>query len=294
MFLSSRRTWIAFAVAAVFTGSPAFAGGCSWTTPPTAVSFGVYSVFGTVDSASSAQFMFNCQPFQYVNIKLTRGSANQYVPTRWMTSGSNTANYNLFLDSTGNQIWGDANGGSYTYDTYNSLPRAKDFTDNIYGIMPFGQDLAAGSYQDTIFATLSYSNSQFGTYTALAPVPIAISATVNPECRVDTFNLLLGQYDPFSASPLTQTSSVKVYCTKTTTATLISLDNGANASGLQKRMAGSGAFLNYNATLAASSGTSTSSLVPIGGGITLNGTVPPLQDVPIGSYVDTLQTLVNY
>ncbi len=101
--------------------------------------------------------------------------------------------------------------------------------------------------------------------------------------------------DRWSAVPLNQTSTVKVYCTRTTTPTLISLNNGANASGLQKRMAGpAGAFLNYKATLAASGGTSTSSLVPISGGITLNGTVPASRDVRIGSYVDTLQALVNY
>jgi spore coat protein U-like protein len=117
--------------------------------------------------------------------------------------------------------------------------------------------------------------------------------TVISECRVDTFNLTFGPYDPFAAAPLAQTAQVKVYCTKTTPATL-SLDNGVNASGLQRRMISGASFLNYAASLATTSSTSTSSLTPLAGGITLNGTVSASQDVKVGSYIDTLQVLVNY
>jgi spore coat protein U-like protein len=295
MLSKSQRTWIFVAVAMAFAGSPVFAGNCFWTAAPTAVAFGTYSVFATADYAVTLSFTFRCTPNQYMNIKLTRGAANQYVPTRWMTSGGNTANYNLFLDAGGTQVWGDSNAGSYTYENYNSTPGNKDFTDYIYGIMPFGQDLAVGSYTDTILATLSYSNAPGGPFTALPAVSIAVTANVVRECRVDTFNLVFGNYNPLAAIATTATSAVKVYCTKGTAPLSVALDNGANVLGTQPRMvSGAGSYLNYNPSLGSTTGSSTSSLVPISSGFALNGTIPALQDVSVGSYIDTLQALVNY
>jgi spore coat protein U-like protein len=212
-----------------------------------------------------------------------------------MTSGANTANYNLYLDAAGSQIWGDSNAGTYTYDVYNSTPQNKDFADFIYGIMPSGQDLAVGSYTDTVFATLSYSNNLGGPYTSLSPVAISVTATVVRECRVDAFNLLFGNYDPLSMTATTATSPVKVYCTKGSAPLSATLDTGANPNGAQPRMVSvAGTFLNYNPALGSTAGSSTSSFVPINNGFPLNGTIPAGQDVPVGSYLDTLQATINY
>lgn len=230
-----------------------------------------------------------CTAFYQATVTLNQGGSGSFAPRKM----SGTASYNLFLDAGLTTIWGDGTGGTSTYAVSNFTFGTQSYSPTIYGDVPASQDLAPGTYTDTITATLG-SKFIFGTWsyvTATFPVTMNIVA----ECRVDTFSLSFGNYSPFAVGALNQTSTVKVYCTKTTTSTLISLDNGANASGAQKRMAGpAGSFLNYNATLAASSGTSTSSIVPIGGGITLNGTVPATQDVPTGSYIDTLQALVNY
>ena len=61
-----------------------------------------------------------------------------------MASGGNTANYNLYLDPAGVTIWGDNSGGTVAYQVFNGTPGDKVFTDFIYGIVPFGQDLAPG------------------------------------------------------------------------------------------------------------------------------------------------------
>jgi spore coat protein U-like protein len=83
------------------------------------------------------------------------------------------------------------------------------------------------------------------------------------------------------------------YNTKATTATL-ALDNGANVLGAQKRMRSGASYLNYTAILASKAPPPSISVnVPLGGGITLNGSVSTAQDVPVGSYVDTLQVLVS-
>jgi spore coat protein U-like protein len=271
--------------------APAALGQCTWTTPPAGVAFGTYSVFAAADDLSNVNFTIRCTALRQASITLSRGGSGTYTPR--MMSG--TANYNLWGDAGLTTIWGDGTGGTYTFSAVNWSFGTQSYTGTIYGSVPAIQDLAPGAYSDSITATLSYAWSFGGAWTAQPGVTFPVTMNIIAECRIDTFNLTFGNYDPLAAVALNQTSTVKVYCTRTTTPTLISVDNGANASGLQKRMAGpAGAFLNYNATLAASGGTSTSSLVPIGGGITLNGTVPASQDVRIGSYLDTLQALVNY
>ncbi|HEV8657376.1 MAG TPA: hypothetical protein VGS96_02000, partial [Thermoanaerobaculia bacterium] len=59
-------------------------------------------------------------------------------------------------------------------------------------------------------------------------------------------------------------------------------------------MSAAGVFLNYNAALGSTAGSSTSSLVPINGGFALNGNIPAQQDIDVGSYLDTLVATVNY
>jgi Spore Coat Protein U domain len=113
--------------------------------------------------------------------------------------------------------------------------------------------------------------------------------------RADTFAVTFPAYSPLSAVAVPGATTVKVYCTKTTPATF-ALDNGLNASGVQKRMVNAGNFLNYTATLASASGVSGTSLAPIGGGVALTASIPPGQDLPAAgtSYIDTLQVVVNY
>ena len=212
-----------------------------------------------------------------------------------MVSGANVANYNLFLDAGGTQVFGDTTSGTVSYSVYNSQPQNQDFAGNIYGIMPPLQDLAAGSYTDTIFATLQYGSSSTGPWNSIAAVSIAVTATVLNECRVDSFNLDFGNYNPFNATAINQSTLLKVYCTKGGAPTSVTLNNGSFASGLQKRMqSAAGVFLNYTAALGSTSGSSTSSLVPINNGFALNGTLAAQQDVATGLYQDTLVASVNY
>ena len=274
---------------------PAFAGNCSWNTTPSAIAFGTYSVFSVANAATTTNFSFRCTPNQYARLILTRGNSVAYLPTRTMLSGANVANYNVYLDAAGSLVWGDTTAGSVSYDVYNSTPQNKDFIDNMYGIMPSGQDLPAGTYTDTLFATLQHSNNPAGPWTSLAAVTVAVSATVIAECRVDAFNLDFGNYNPFNVSAVNQSTSLKVYCTKNSAPTSVTLNNGTFPLGPQKRMMSvAGAFLNYTAALGSTVGSSTSSLVPINGGFALNGTTAAQQDVAVGLYQDTLVASVNY
>jgi spore coat protein U-like protein len=205
---------------------------------------------------------------------------------------NSVVNYNVFIDAARTQIWGDGSAGTSFY-AFTNFFGTFTYSGSAYGTVPGAQDLAPGTYNDVFTATLSYQPGGGGTWTNLTPVNVPVSMNVQPECRADTFDLTFGNYSPLSGSPLNKSTVVKIYCTKNTPATF-TLDNGANPSGTQKRMKSGIQFLNYTATLATTSGTSTSALTPIGGGITLNGSVPVAQDVATGAYVDTLQVLVNY
>lgn len=287
------KLFVAAVVVVSFAG-PAFAGNCFWNTQPTAIAFGNYSVLSGTATTTTTAFNFRCTPNQYGRLILSRGSSGVYVPTRTMT-GPVTANYNVFLDAAGTQIWGDTTAGSVSYSVYNSQPQQQDFAGNMYGIMPALQDLSAGSYTDTIFATLQYSSASTGPWNSIAAVSITVTATVANECRVDAFNLDFGNYNPFSASAINQSTLLKVYCTKGGAPTSVTINNGSFASGLQKRMqSAAGAFLNYTAALGSTSGSSTSSLVPINNGFALNGTLAAQQDVATGLYQDTLVASINY
>src|SRR5229473_7721522 len=71
-----------------------------------------------------------------------------------------------------------------------------------------------------------------------------ITASVAPKCTIGAFAIAFGAYDPFSATPLDQTGTVSINCTKGSSG-VISLNLGANASGSTRRMQDTGATGNY-------------------------------------------------
>lgn len=264
---------------------------CSWFALPAAINFGVYSVFGGPSLTTTTSGTVRCTGAYLFTVTGTTGGSGTYAPRR-MNSGGNLANYNIYRNAARTEVWGDGTAGTFTYVGIN-FGGTNNYSGSAYGTVPGAQDLAPGVYADTIQAILSYRPWPAGATTTLPGVNIPISMSVTAECRVNTFNLFFPAYSPLSGAATNQNSVVNVYCTRTTPATF-ALNNGANPLGLQKRMAVGGNFLNYTATLASAAGVSASSLTPIGNGITLNGSIPPGQDVPIGAYIDTLQVVVNY
>ncbi|HYM59843.1 MAG TPA: spore coat protein U domain-containing protein, partial [Thermoanaerobaculia bacterium] len=138
-----------------------------------------------------------------------------------------------------------------------------------------------------------YQKTSGGAWTNITPITMSVNIVVAAKCKVDAFSLAFGNYNPFVGA-LVRTSTVNVYCTKGTTATSITLDNGANWSGSTRRMISGANYLNYTASLSATSATATATQTPILNGITLTGTITAGQDPPVGSYIDTLQVTVNY
>jgi spore coat protein U-like protein len=125
---------------------------CSITT--TGVSFGTYDVFqaSPVDSTGSVRYQCTGSTGTFT-ISLGTGSSGTFQP-RTMVSGAERLNYNLYLDAARTSIWGDATGGTSWFMESNAS--GKPVTITVFGRIPPGQDVAAGTYTDTIIVTIQF------------------------------------------------------------------------------------------------------------------------------------------
>jgi spore coat protein U-like protein len=139
---------------------------------------------------------------------------------------------------------------------------------------------------------------------ATANSNFTVSASVSANCTISAGALAFGAYDPVvtnAAADLDQTSTITVACTKGSTG-VVSLNNGSNASGTTRRMKSGTDFLTYemyndsgrttvwNATNTVSYTAASKATT----GLTLYGRVPQGQDVPVGSYSDTVQATITF
>jgi spore coat protein U-like protein len=119
----------------------------------TSVVFGTYNVFDNAPLASTGSVSYTCWLWPTIRIWLSRGSAPTNNP-RQMVSGANRLSYNLYLDAAHTQVWGDPNPSQYGPIRIPFL--FSQTTVTIYGQIPAGQDVPAGSYADTVTVTLNY------------------------------------------------------------------------------------------------------------------------------------------
>ena len=154
--MTVKLTVIAWGVAAVFlVPLPALAAiNCSIST--VGVVFGTYNVYAPAVLASTGSVTINCvgvgAGVDPVSVALSRGNAGSFQPRTMLRSGE-PLNYNLYLDATGTQIWGDGTGGTQKSA---SVSNNRPVTITIYGRIPPGQDVSVGSYTDTITATINF------------------------------------------------------------------------------------------------------------------------------------------
>ena len=140
---------------------------------------------------------------------------------------------------------------------------------------------------------------------AQVTTPFAVTATVVRGCLISATDLAFGNYPAIAGSPaILGTSTVRVTCQLGDTYS-IGLNDGANAAGGQRRMAGTTApigYLNYNlfqdpARTIAWGDTGTTRFGTVGTGtaqtFTVYGQLPGGQVVPVGAYVDTVRVTVR-
>ena len=137
---------------------------------------------------------------------------------------------------------------------------------------------------------------------------LTVSATVTNNCTISTAALAFSQYDPVSANAsndLDGTGRVTVACTKGA-APSIGLGTGSSASGSARRLSDGGSnYLSYELFQdSGRSATWTNSgsglLTPVAAtskaarDFTVYGRLAGNQDVPAGSYMDSVVATVNF
>jgi spore coat protein U-like protein len=144
---------VAAATVWLFSASDA-AAQASCTISVTSVSFGSYNVFNTSALDSSGSITYNCNnKASNVSISLGKGSSSTFSP-RTMTKGGEALSYNLFMDASRTTIWGDGTSGTSIYTRNN--PPNNSVSLPIYGRVSAAQDVSAGTYSDTVLATINF------------------------------------------------------------------------------------------------------------------------------------------
>ena len=109
-------------------------------------------ISNTNNCRATANLGLYCNPAANVNISLTQGNSNQYLTRQLkdLTHG-NTANYNIFVTSANNQIFG--NGAQGSGPIVAQCQGNCNYT--IYGSI-LSNTIQAGSYTDTPLLIISY------------------------------------------------------------------------------------------------------------------------------------------
>jgi spore coat protein U-like protein len=150
-----RRLLLAAGVSLTLLLSAALPAHAACTISTTPLVFGAYNVFAVTPLDSTGSVTFRCgNQDKDVVITLDRGGAPTFNP-RWMLNGSEQLTYNLYLDAARTAIWGDGTGGSQTFSTFNPQNN-RDVVVPIYGRIPAGQDVRAGTYTNSITATIQF------------------------------------------------------------------------------------------------------------------------------------------
>lgn len=125
------------------------------TISATSVNFGNYNVFdgAAVDSTGTITYSCNSHATN-VTISLSKGASSSYNP-RLMVKGAETLNYNLFTDAARTSVWGDGTGGTSVYSRANP-PNNTNVNLTVYGQIPPGQDVSAGTFSDTVSAMINF------------------------------------------------------------------------------------------------------------------------------------------
>jgi len=125
------------------------------TISTTAVSFGTYDVFNASATTSTGTVTYRCGNADHnITITISTGSSGTFA-NRTMKKGTENLTYNLFRDATFTTVWGDGSGITGQYQI-NNPPNNTDVPLTVYGRVTAQQDVSAGSYSDTVIATVNF------------------------------------------------------------------------------------------------------------------------------------------
>lgn len=127
----------------------------SCTISATAVSFGNYDVFNASSLDSTGLITYRCNAAAAnITIALSTGASSSYSP-RQMFKGAEVLGYNLYRNAARTTIWGDGTGGTSVYFRANP-PNNSNVNLTVFGRVPAGQDVSAGTFSDTVTAVINF------------------------------------------------------------------------------------------------------------------------------------------
>ena len=125
------------------------------TISATSVNFGTYNVFNGSNVDSTGTVTYRCNGSAHnITVGLTQGASATFS-LRQMQKGSEVLTYNLFLDASRTTIWGDGTSGTSVYQIGNP-PNNTNVNLTVYGRVPAGQDVSAGTFSDTVTAVINF------------------------------------------------------------------------------------------------------------------------------------------
>ena len=130
----------------LLAASPAAA--CTITA--TGVAFGAYDPKSATARTGFGNVTLTCHPNSRPVIALGSGLGGNPLQRR-MSNGITSLAYDLFTDAGLSSVWGDGSGGTFTVST---PKRGGTFT--VYGAIPAGQNVTAGTYTDVLVVTVVF------------------------------------------------------------------------------------------------------------------------------------------
>lgn len=119
------------------------------------LAFGDYDVMSNTPKDISGSVTYRCLISLSITIDISAGGGGTFANRRMarMGGGGNLA-YNIYADITRTLVWGNGTSGTVRYGPLVGL--LTGVTVPIYGRIPAKQDVATGTYTDTVVVTLNY------------------------------------------------------------------------------------------------------------------------------------------
>lgn len=126
---------------------------CKFPSTANDLDFGAYDpVYDnlTADLDASTTFDIKCTKGTSVVLKLGLGNYSVGNQRRLRMDAANYMNYDLYSDASRTTVWNPT-----VYVTF-TAPSSSTITETVYGRVPAGQDLSAGTYTDVVTITASF------------------------------------------------------------------------------------------------------------------------------------------
>ena len=127
----------------------------------TNIAFGNYDPTSATAVTAQGSVTAKCTKGDAVSVALNQGSnpatgSTAAVPARQMVNGTNLLPYHIYIAATGTTEWGTGTVGTNEPAAQTAASVSTSLTFTTYGSLPAGADVPAGSYSDTVIATVTF------------------------------------------------------------------------------------------------------------------------------------------